>query len=370
MKRLIPILLAFLAPLLPIGAQRTVWMDPLQGNVPYIEGRGWNLETGKNFQRLPARFEATVPDNVWKLSMQGAGLSVSFVTTARNISVRYGLALNSDGYRNMAPLNHSGLDLYGKTADGKCHWIGNHMRWSWRPDTVRMEWHDLTPPNANADGTEYILYLPGYNALRFLEIGIEEGEDFRFKAPSEEPPVVVYGSSIIQGASSCRPGLMITNIVARELQCPVVNLGFSGSALMEPPVFDMLADIKARAFVIDPIPNSYRLDDAEIVKRATEGIRKLRSRSEAPILMVECHPMPDSIFQANLTARYARSNAAFRRAFEQLRAEGVEHLYYLSNTDIHFSEEDMIEGTHPNDLGCRAYAEAYKRSLRNMAPLP
>lgn len=370
MKHLIPLLLALLAPMLPIGAQRMVWTSPLQGDIPCIEGRAWNIGTGKNFQRLPARFETTLPANVWELSKQGAGLSVSFVTTARNISVRYGLALHSDGYRNMAPLNHSGLDLYGKTADGKCHWIGNHMRWSWRPDTVCMEWHDLTPPEAGADGTEYILYLPGYNALKFLEIGVDEGAAFRFKAPSEEPPVVVYGSSIIQGASPSRPGLMITNIVARELQCPVVNLGFSGSALMEPAVFDMLAEIEARAFVIDPIPNSYSLDEEEIVKRATEGIRRLRSRSEAPILMVECHPMSDSIFQANLTARYARSNAAFRRAFEQLRAEGVEHLHYLPNTDIHFSEEDMIEGTHPNDLGCRAYAEAYKRSLRHIASLP
>ena len=80
--------------------------------------------------------------------------------------------------------------------------------------------------------------------------------------------------------------------------------------------------------------------------------------------------MSASTFRPNPTARYARSNAAFRRAFEQLRAEGVKHLHYLPNTDIHFSEEDMIEGTHPNDLGCRAYAEAYKRSIRRIASLP
>ena len=97
MKHLIPLLLALLAPLLPVGAQRMVWTSPLQGDIPCIEGRAWNIETGKNFQRLPARFETTLPANVWELSKQGAGLSISFVTTARNISVRYGLSLHSDG---------------------------------------------------------------------------------------------------------------------------------------------------------------------------------------------------------------------------------------------------------------------------------
>lgn len=343
------------------------WYNPMNGDEPYISGRAWNQEIGKTYNRLPERFKPTVTKSVWGLSHQCAGLSIRFVSNSHNIKVRYVRTFIGD-YCNMAALDHSGVDLYGKTADGAYHWIGTHMGWKWTPDTVTMEWKQLSPPSYTNRGIEYQLYLPPYNGVKYLEIGVDKGSSFQFIGQSIERPIVVYGSSIIQGASPSRPGNMITSMVERDLQYPVVNLGFSGSALMERGIFNALSEINARAFIIDPMPNSFGLNPDTIIARAKSGILKLRSKSNAPILMVEAHPMPDEVFRPDINEKYRNSDKKFHQAYEQLKSEGIKNLFYLSSKDIAFTEDAMIEGTHPNDIGNRAYADAYEKKIREMLP--
>ena len=248
-------------------------------------------------------------------------------------------------------------------ANAQTKWM-NHMRWSMKGDTITISFPKLTVP-ANRR-TEYTLYLPNYNGVKWLTVGVDSKSNFQFMRQSKERPVVIYGSSIIHGASPSRPGMSIPNIVGREMGFPLINLGFSGSAYMEPAVFDMLGEIDARLFVLDPIPNSNNLPVAEITKRALAGVRKLRSVSKAPILLVENHPQPDSIFRADIANHYRRASQALHKAYKQLQAEGVKGLYYMYGSEIKLKEDDMIEGTHPNDTGCRAYAEAYKRKIRTI----
>ena len=348
------------------SAQQVKWMNPMDGDEPYICGRAWNKEIGKSYQRLPNRFEATMPKNVWKLQSQSAGLIVRFVSNSKNIRVRYGCPDGNYNAFNMSGIDKSGVDLYGKNPDGDIHWVATHMKWKLKPDTAMMEWTNLTLKNKNR-GAEYTLYLPNYNSIKWLEVGVDSSASFQFVHESPERPIVVYGSSIIQGASPSRPGMAITNIIEREMEYPIINLGFSGSARMEPAVFDMLSEIDARAYVIDAMPNSFNLKDPDIIKRAKEGVMKLRAaKGDVPILLCECHPTPDSVFRANIAAKYNRGNAALRKAYNELKAEGVKNLYYMSKDEIAFTEDYMIEGSHPNDLGCRAYADIYEQKLREM----
>lgn len=349
-----------------LSAQGIVWHNPLDGDPPCVGGRAWNAEIGRQFHRLPARFEATMPKSVWNLSRQAGGLEVRFVSTSRNVSVRYKVR-SMPGYWNMATADHSGVDLYGTDANGRQHWIGVHMRWTSRHDTITYRYEDIQPAAYSDRGLLFTLYLPPYNEVESLEVGTDSGATFRFLQPSAERPVVVYGSSIVQGASPSRPGLMWTHLLERMSGYPVVNLGFSGSALMEPAVFDALAEIDARAFILDPMPNSYGLGE-EITRRAVEGVRKLRTHSEAPILMAECHLQSDRWLKPALQKQYADGNAHFRQAYETLKNEGCQNLFYLGSDRLDLGEEGMIEGTHPNDIGNMAYARAYDAALREMLP--
>jgi hypothetical protein len=208
MKRLLPLLLLLLcaAP----ASSATDWHNPLTGNQAYVSGRAWNTENADNYNRVPARFERTLPPAVWKLSHHSTGLTVRFHTTSKNITVKYVCTLDAfAAYRNMAPLNHSGVDLYAMDANGQRHWVGNHLSYNFsrKPgDTITVYYKNLTCPNFAKRGMEYTLYLPTYNAVSYLAIGTDQGSDFGFVMESQERPIVVYGTSIVHGCLGFAPG--------------------------------------------------------------------------------------------------------------------------------------------------------------------
>lgn len=157
-------LLIIIVGLPAMASAQTKWMNPTDANEPYICGRAWNKEMGKSYNRLPQRFKVTVPGRVWGNSTMTAGLTVRFATTSPNIAVKYVCTSRNYGTFNLSGMAHSGVDLYGKAADGKMHWIGNHMRWSMKGDTITISFPKLSVP-ANRR-TEYTLYLPNYNGVK------------------------------------------------------------------------------------------------------------------------------------------------------------------------------------------------------------
>ncbi|MEZ6091654.1 MAG: SGNH/GDSL hydrolase family protein [Pirellulaceae bacterium] len=75
---------------------------------------------------------------------------------------------------------------------------------------------------------EYALYLPLYNGVDTMRIGVAEGSRFETMSPRDKP-IVFYGTSITHGACASRPGMVHTAILGRRFDMPVVNLGFSGN---------------------------------------------------------------------------------------------------------------------------------------------
>lgn len=199
-----------------------------------------------------------------------------------------------------------------------------------------------------------------------LKVGCDEGANFRFTPSQKDKPVVIYGSSIVQGASPSRPGLIWTNILKRLTGYNIVNLGFSGSCLMEPTLFDAISEIDAKCFIIDPIPNSYRLTDKEITERIRYGVLSIRKKSKAPIIVSESYPQADIVFNPRAEERMRAANKVLQAAISQLKKEGVTGLHYLFSKDIPFTEDAMIEASHPNDIGCVAYAKAYEKILKKI----
>ncbi len=346
--------------MLHTSAQPLKWHDPMQEAPSCINGRGWNAELQGGYTRLPARMQKNIPEKVWRLSQNAAGLTIRFTTDSRNLQVKYTIA-DAPRLPNMSRLNQAGIDLYATGSNGRTHWIGNHMQWSWGTDTIAFTFRDLE----TGKGT-YELYLPPYSTVTSLKIGSDERATFSFLTARTDKPIVIYGTSIVQGASPSRPGLMWTNLLRRLTGRNVVNMGFSGSCMMEPELFDALSEIDAGLYVIDPIPNSYRLTDEEIVRRVRQGVHKLRQKGNTPILLSESYPQPDFSLNPHAEDRMRSANKALRTAYESLLKEGVKGIYYQFSQEIHFTEDAMIEGTHPNDIGNMAYAKAYERKVKEI----
>ena len=139
-----------------------VWYD---GRQLQIEGKGWDA-TENFYDRLPARAKDAVTPAVWRLGKNTAGFCVRFATDASHISVRWTLTSSSLAMPHMPATGVSGLDLYVKHAGG-WHWVGVG-----RPgDSVTNEWSQVAT-HLPSGSHEYLMYLPLYNGLKSLEIGI------------------------------------------------------------------------------------------------------------------------------------------------------------------------------------------------------
>ncbi|MEW4567823.1 SGNH/GDSL hydrolase family protein [Tautonia sp. JC769] len=322
-----------------------------------LEGQGWT-ETKAPFDRLPARAEGVVRDPVWGLSRHSAGICVRFVTDAPTIQAHWTLTSDRLDMPHMPATGVSGLDLYGRLGDG-WHWAGVGF-----PREVTNT--ATLASGLTGEPREYLLYLPLYNGVTSVEIGLPEGS-FLAKAPSRpeghENPIVVYGTSITQGGCASRPGMVHTAILGRRFNRPVVNLGFSGNGKMEPELAGLLAEIDAAMYVIDCLPN---MDAAEVESRVEPFVRILReARPETPIVLAEDRSYTSAPLIATQRERNRASRAALSAAYDRLVESGIEGLTYLpGDPQLGDDGEATVDGSHPTDLGFLRMADVFEPILR------
>lgn len=348
---------------------QTVWHDPMQEPKCLLNGRGWNHETGNsNYCRLPDRMQKEVPSSVWYLSRHTPGVSLRFQSNAKKMWVRYINYYQGKNYPNVVTLCHSGIDLYATDVNGHTTWVPNMMRYNMsvnKSDTVEFYFDTHELPDFRGQGMTYELYLPVYNGVKWLAVGTDTSASFRFVEGSQERPIVVYGTSIAHGASASRPGLIWSTRLKRRYECPVVNLGFSGSGKMEHVMFDALAEIDARAYIIDCVPNCAALTCQEFEERLRYGIDRLRKAGKAPIIFAENQFIdhPSALVHSSGYRGQMEKDSVQQRVVKELQAKGVEGLYYVTRADLGFDADDFIEGDHLNDIGMLKYERAYARVL-------
>ena len=260
------------------------WGNPQTQTYSVVRGQAWTDELKGTYARLPLRVEKEVRKPVWDLSQNSAGLSVAFRSNASTIKVRY-VVKGGLSMPHMPATGVSGLDLYATDGNGVSRWCRGKYAFG---DTITYSYDNLTYFTDPAKGYEFELYLPPYNTVSWMEIGVPQNASFRFLPVSQEKPLVIYGTSIAQGACASRPGMIWGNIINRQLQHPVINLGFSGNGKLEPELFNLLSEIDAKLYIIDCMPNLPGKEASKVIyERTLAGFKKLREKTQAPILLVE-----------------------------------------------------------------------------------
>lgn len=340
------------------AAERIRWQDAREIGV---EGQGWS-DTVAPYDRLPARAQDKVRPPVWSLSRHSAGLCVRFATDAAEIHARWSLTSERLAMPHMAATGVSGLDLYTRGTDGRWRWVAVGRPTAFPKNSARLI--DSLPPS---DVREFLLYLPLYNGVSSLEIGVPEGARLApapERIPERRKPIVFYGTSITQGGCASRTGMVHTAILGRWLDRPVVNLGFSGNGRMEPEMAELLAELDPAVYVLDCLPN---MNAALVSQRVPPFVRTLRaSRPDTPILLVEDRTYSDALFRAGRRAANEGNREALVRALLDLRSAGVTGLHHLPGNSLLGDETDnlaTVDGSHPTDLGFLRQAEAFRGAL-------
>ncbi|TKC08620.1 SGNH/GDSL hydrolase family protein [Pedobacter frigoris] len=338
--------------------------NPAKDTLNVIQGRSWESGFKSGYDRLPAAAEKNVRKAVWGLSENSSGLYMQFRTNAEEIVVKFkvtgGMAMP-----HMPATGVSGVDLYSKNIDGKWLWCAGRYSFG---DTVSYRFVNLAGKDQHVDDREYRLYLPLYNTVKWMEISVPKEAKFKPLPVRKEKPIVVYGTSIAQGACASRPGMAWTSILGRKLDRSMVNLGFSGNGKLEPEVLDFVTQIDAKLFVLDCLPNlTGGIGDAMLNQKIVDAVRQIqKKRPGTPILMVEHDGYTDGEMQPLRKKDYEAVNRVLKSAIDSLIKSGVKGLYLLSKEEIGHDIESMVDGTHPNDLGMMRYAEAYEKKIKSI----
>ena len=160
-----------------------------------------------------------------------------------------------------------------------------------------------------------------------------------------------------------------STILQRALDLPLVNLGFSGNGPMETEVLDFIVETDARLYALDCYPNMTGMLQ-NVYPRTLAAIKQIRAKHDEPILIVEHAGYSDDVVHQSKRAIVDSVNMAARRAYEELKAEGVKDIYYLTRKELGFTQEMTVDGTHPTDLGMMQQAKAVEKKVREILQIP
>jgi hypothetical protein len=321
-----------------------------------VEGRILSdQERERWFDRLPSSAESSVTSRVWDLSRDSAGMMVRFRTDATAIHVHYKLRSADLAMPHMPATGVSGIDLYARDSDGTWKWVQVTKPAS---QEVKAEIISGLAPIER----EYAAYLPLYNGVEFMSVGVPQKAEFENLAPREKP-IVFYGTSITHGACASRPGIVHTAILGRRLNRSVVNLGFSGNGRMDEAVGKYLVQIDAAAYVIDCLPN---MNPQEVSQKCIPLVKQIRKAKPAtPIILVEDRRMTNDWILPDLAKFHTDNHAALRQAYDMLVREGDTHLHYIPGDRLYGDDtEGATDASHANDLGFMRQADVFEPILR------
>lgn len=353
--------LFFMCVIAVTSAQENFSFTTIKGD--QLSGRLSSMYAVNDFGRLPVSIKETTRDAVWSLGQYSAGVYIDFKTSSDTIIVKYKVksVLNMP---HMPTTGVSGVDLYFHN-DIKKKWEWAFGRYQFK-DTIQYTFSSL---GNNSNGT-YRLYLPLYNIVEYMEIGVQKSNPLDIKV-EDTKPIVIYGTSIAQGACTSRPGLAWTNILTRDFPNEVINLGFSGNGRLEQPILDLIAAEDAAVYILDCIPNlaiTKDFSEKQLDSLIIHAVNFLKSkRPNVPIILTEhSSAFTDGFLNKTTMQEYAGSTVVGQKSFEKLKKSGVKHIYWLSSKTIGLDINSTVDYAHPNDLGMMKIAKAYEKILRKV----
>ncbi len=313
-------------------------------------------DTETPYTRLPAYLKDSVRPDLWNRQQCSSGLGIRFATNSTRVGVRYTMLWNTHMF-HMADTGLKGTDLYILTPEDRWEYVNTN-----RPIAKddKKECEKIFVENLDGKTHEYLLYLPLYDGVTKMDIVVDSVAKIgkpKVDSPRKSKKIVMYGTSILQGGCSTRTGMVATNMIQRDLNCEVVNLGFSGEGKMDQCMARAMAKIKdADIYVLDPVPNCTEMMCDTLTYDFVRTLRELRPK--VPIVMVEgpmySYAKYDKFFKEYLP----KKNAKFKKNYDKLVADGYKDIYYVTCDGLAgYDNEGTVDGIHFTDIGFRRYAD-------------
>lgn len=348
------------------------------------------------------------PSGTNKAGQNSAGIYFSFETNTTDISLQAALSTSYASLNEASKDVGSKFDLY-KLENEKWVYVSSVALTSGSSISGSFRLN-----NSAKKAEKYLLLFPMYNQVLYGGVGqditlrIDNDAEFidkEFMGESTRKPIVIYGTSITNGASADRPGEAYTNRVMLETKHEVINMGFDGSAFMGEKMGDFLADIPASVVFIDPTMNwgsiggggkpkeqLYGSKPAEVAQLTTYA-KSFASKYTAknpntPVVLVSCFSGAaadlDTSYKNGFVLRSdqdaIRTNSELtygnimKTVAEELKGEGKK-ASFLSRIQkdgtpfiptCYYDSRDWARFVHPDSNGMKGYADMYLAHLETI----
>jgi len=313
-----------------------------------FELTGLAVRKDGKFSRFDDELEKQARDELVWLASHTSGAMVRFRTSGSRISLRVKLPGVFMMY-HMPLTGSSGFDIYN----------GDRFQGLAAPsaltETEYERTADLTFP-ADSDGMHDItIGFPLYNSVTSLEIGLEKDRILEKPKKHKHGKVVFYGSSITQGGVASRPGCNYANILARQLDFELVNLGFSGNAFGDSYIADYIASMPMAAFVMDYDFNARSLE--ELDNTHLPMYRAVREKQPGVPIIFMTNPVVNVYISEQTNAKRAE---IIMRTYQTALDSGDRHVAFIDGHKLLGTDERdscTTDRLHPNDLGFMRMAQ-------------
>lgn len=312
------------------------------------------------FTRIPAYLKDSVRHDLWERAKCSSGIGFRFATDSKTIGLHYNLLWNTH-MMHMADTGLKGCDLYILDDNGKWSFVNCN-----RPtkDSIQSK---VFVSNLDGKMHEFMIYLPLYDGINWIEIGVDSSAVIsppRINNPRKEKKFVFYGTSILQGGCACRPGMVATSMIQRDLNAECVNIGISGEGKMDFCMARALASIPdVDAYIIDPVPNCTEMMCDTLTYDFIKILRTLKPNT--PIFMVEGPRYSYEAYDSFFASYLPKKNKAFHKNFMRLKKENPKNLYYVDRDNLWGPDnEGSVDGIHLTDIGFHYYAKKLEPYLK------
>jgi len=319
-----------------------------------------NLNRKHPFQRLPEKYKETVRKEIWELSENSAGVSILFSSDTIELSVKWSLK-HDLRMNHMTDAGIKGVDLYTKR-DQNWHYVSTCLPNGKENEQIILE-------DVERKKREYCLFLPLYDTLIDLQIGLDDDSSLE-NIIFQNKPLVFYGTSITQGGCASRPGLVHTNIISRALGHECINLGFSGNGHLENSIGTIMSNIDSSLYVVECM---YNVDKKMINERTRPLIKAIRANPQAkntPIVFMEQVVIDMGHINTKFISSVMEKNKELNKQIQESINEGEKGLFIIKHTSaIDEDSEATVDGLHFNDLGFQRYANHFIKNIKKLNTL-
>lgn len=315
----------------------------------------------KDFKRLPHSLPLTFENpSVRSLYKNTSGIRLRFQTDSQRVVLRCVLP-GVNTIPTMPMVGIAGFDLY---ADGEyCNSFRPGINLDGDFDEVVLSDNGFTSGYTfrTRKMRELLIHFPLYNDVDQVFIALEDDALILPPKPYRNPkPVVFYGNSATQGACASHPGNSYVNMLSRQVDADVLNLGFSAGGWGELELAEYIGHLEMSAFVMDYDHNAPTIE--HLRKTHQPFFQKIRSlQPELPIVILTA----GDLYCEDTDAR----REVIRQTYQQARDQGDENVYFVNGGEYYqeFGRgRCFADNCHPNDMGFWCIARTVGKVL---APL-